>query len=71
MRLIRLKRPQTQVGTKFGIEKMDFGGTHGFLVRMNVAPFLRFTPKALDNKAQGRGASPRTLGGNRAIMITL
>lgn len=32
---------------------------------------LRFTPKALDNPAQGRGASTRTLGTNQNRSFTL
>ena len=32
---------------------------------------LSFTPKALNNKAQGRGASPRTLGADGTSRLTL
>ena len=33
-----------------------------FTITNRITAGLWFTPKALQNKAQGRGASPRTLG---------
>ena len=40
----------------------NFPDTNEFQGCREPRGFLRFTPKALDNIAQGRGASPRTLG---------
>ena len=45
----------------FRTQSLKFADANEFQVRRRFVG-LWFTPKALQNKAQGRGASPRTLG---------
>ena len=55
-------REKSSVPTPTGRWGFIFPDANGLKVRPKSRDFLRFTPKAFHNTAQGRGASPRTLG---------